>query len=456
MDTLISVAQFLCALSLLVILHEFGHYFFAKLFRTKVEKFYLFFDFLFPLSNVLPFSFWKKKIGETEYGIGWFPLGGYVKIAGMVDESMDTEQMKQPPKPWEFRSKKAWQRLLIMLGGIIVNILLAFIIYAMVLFTWGEKKLPMSELKNGVMVIDSFAMELGFRDGDVIKKADGRDILYFSSLMRDVLMATDITVSRNGRDTVIKMPVDLIGQLSNKKDLYPFFQIPFPAIIQSVEKNSGAERAHLQPLDEIVAINEQPVKHFFDARSKLQQLKGHEVTLRIKRENQVITVRAQVSDAGTLGFQPAAPSKVADYEMLGYTYDITKYGFFESFPAGVALTWDRLAGYVGQFKKILNPQTGAYKAMGGFASMSKMFGPTWNWEQFWHMTAFISVILAFMNLLPIPGLDGGYVLFILYEMITGRKPKDSILEKATAIGLLFLLLVMLYANGLDIFRGLRR
>lgn len=455
MDTLISVAQFICALSLLVLLHEFGHYFFAKLFKTRVEKFYLFFDFLFPLSNVLPFSLWKKKIGETTYGIGWFPLGGYVKIAGMVDESMDTDQLKQPPQPWEFRSKKAWQRLLIMLGGIIVNVLLAFVIYAMVLFAWGEKKLPMSELKNGVMVVDSFAMTLGFRDGDIIQKADGKDIPYFSSLMHDVLMAREITVNRNGSDTTIKMPVDLIGQLSEKKDLYPFFEIPFPAIIRTVEKNSGADLARLQPDDEIVSLNNMPVRHFLNLRSELQTHKGTEVTLGIKRGDRLLTVQAKVSDSGTLGFRPAAPRKIEDYEMLGYKYVIREYGFFESFPAGIALTWDRLAGYAGQFKKILNPQTGAYKAMGGFASMSKMFGPTWDWEQFWHMTAFISIILAFMNLLPIPGLDGGYVLFTLYEMITGRKPKDAIMEKATVIGLLFLLFVMLYANGLDIFRGLR-
>lgn len=456
MDTLISIAQFLCALSLLVLLHEFGHYFFAKLFKTRVEKFYLFFDFLFPLSNVLPFSLWKKKIGETVYGIGWFPLGGYVKIAGMVDESMDTDQMKQPPQPWEFRSKKAWQRLLIMLGGIIVNVLLAFVIYAMVLFTWGEKQLPLSELRNGVMVVDSFAMELGFKDGDIIKKADGKDIVYFSSLMPEVLMAHEITINRNGKDTIITLPVNLIGQLSELKDPYPFFAIPFPAIIGSVEKNSGAERAHLQPNDEIVAINDTVLKHFPDFRSKLQHYTNQEVTLRIKRNGQEMTVQAGVSGSGTLGFIAAVPRKITDYESLGYNYTIKQYGFFESFPAGVALTWERLSGYAGQFKKIINPQTGAYKAMGGFASMSKMFGPTWDWEQFWHMTAFISIILAFMNLLPIPGLDGGYVLFILYEMITGRKPKDSVLEKVTGIGLFFLLFLMLYANGMDIFRWLRK
>ena len=455
METLISVAQFICALSLLIVLHEFGHYFFAKLFKTRVEKFYLFFDFLFPLSHVLPFSLWKKKVGETTYGIGWFPLGGYVKIAGMVDESMDTEQMKQAPQPWEFRSKKAWQRLLIMLGGIIVNILLAFLIYAMLLFVNGEKKLPMSELKHGVMVVDSFALKMGFQDGDIIKSADGKKVAYFNELNYAVMMSKNVTVERNGRDTTIVLPTNLIGQLSDQKNPSPFFHIPFPTIIASVAPQSEASRIALKAKDEILGLNEIAAKNFLDLKKIIQNHKGETVDLKIKRDNQLITLQAHISDTGTLGFIAAIPQKTADYEHLGYHYETYQYGFLESFPAGVKMTWDRLSNYINSVKKIFNPKTESYKSLGGFASMSKMFGPTWDWIQFWNMTAMISIILAFMNFLPIPGLDGGYVMFTLYEMITGRKPKESIVEKATAVGLLLILFLMLYANGLDVARMFR-
>jgi regulator of sigma E protease len=456
MDTFISVAQFFCALSLLVLLHEFGHFFFARLFKTRVDKFYLFFDFLFPLSNVLPFALWKKKKGDTEYGIGWFPLGGYVKIAGMVDESMDTDQLKSSPQPWEFRSKKAWQRLLIMLGGIIVNVLLSFLIYALVLFTWGEKKLPMSELKYGIEINDSMAYQLGFKDGDKIIAADNKPIIYFDNLMASVLLAREVQVNRNGKDTLIAIPVDLIGQLSDKRNIQPFFGIKIPTVVGDVVKDSKADEAGLLPLDKIIGINDIETPDFTSFRNALKQLSSQDVELAVIRNNQPIRLSVNVSDSGTIGFRAAYPKNVNEFEKLGFNLAVKEYGFFESFPAGVKLTGERLGLYIDQFKKFINPQTGAYKSIGGFASMTKLFGSTWDWEQFWNMTAFISIMLAFMNLLPIPGLDGGYVMFNLYEMITGRKPNDKFLEVATSIGLIFLLFFMLYANGMDLYRFLLR
>jgi len=455
MDILISVAQFFCALSLLVLLHEFGHFFFAKLFKTRVERFYLFFDFLFPLSNVLPFSLWKKKIGDTQYGIGWFPLGGYVKIAGMVDESMDTDQLKQPPQPWEFRSKPAWQRLLIMLGGIIVNVLLAFFIYAMVLYTWGEKKIPMSELKSGVVVVDSLAYDLGFKNNDKILAADGQPIQYYDDLIAEFVVAAEVTINRNGKDTTIKLPVDILGQLSTQKDIKGLFSIALPTVVKEVVEGTPAAEAGLLANDRVLKVNGLSTLSFVEFREALQNSKGQPVDLTILRNNTEIVLQAQVSDTGTLGFMPMGPNKIEELEFFGFQLETKYYGFWESFPAGVALTGKRLGMYVDQFKKVINPETGAYKGIGGFASMTKMFKPTWDWHHFWSMTAFISIMLAFMNLLPIPGLDGGYVVFTLYEMIFRRKPNERFLEIATTFGLLIILAFMLYANGMDVVRELR-
>lgn len=455
MDLLISVGQFLLALSFLILFHEAGHFIFAKLFKTRVEKFYLFFDFLFPLSNVLPFSLYKKKYKGTEYGIGWFPLGGYIKISGMVDESMDTENLKNPPQPWEFRAKPAWQRLLIMLGGIIVNILLAFIIYAMVLFVWGEQKLPMSEVRNGIMVQDSFGYDLGYQDGDKIISADGKAIHYYDDLMMSVLVAKEVQIERNGQVQTLKMPEDLLGQLSDKKNLVPIFGLPIPSIVDSVLPDGLAAQHGLQTSDTIQSANGTPIAAFKTLREIIRNQAGDTVNLVVKRGAETINLNIPVSDSGSIGFINAQPRNVEDLKHFGYTLETYKYDFFESIPAGIKMTGKRLGNYIDQFKKIINPSTGAYKGIGGFASMSKLYGPTWDWQAFWTMTAFISIMLAFMNLLPIPGLDGGHVMFTLYEMITGKKPNDKFLEIATTAGLLFLLFLMLYANGMDIFRALR-
>ncbi len=447
----IQIIQFLLSISLLVLLHEGGHYFFAKLFKTRVEKFYLFFDFLFPFSNILPFSLFKKKVGETTYGIGWFPLGGYVKISGMVDESMDTDQMKQPPQPWEFRSKKAWQRLLIMMGGIIVNVLLAFAIFAMVAYVWGEKKLPMSEVKYGIMVTDSLGYKLGFQDGDKILTADNEPIEYYDEVMAKVIMASEVTVERNGRVEHIVFPRNMIEQMIDNKGRQ-IFMAGFPTIIDSVVPNSKAEQGGLQKSDVILSVNQTETSNFFQFRNALKDKAGDSITLQIKRDNNLEYLHLQVSDSGTLGFMSVSPKTLADYDIFGFQYENKTYGFWASIPAGIKLTGKQLKFYYQNIKKVLDFRTGAAKGIGGFGSMTKTFAPEWDWHHFWKMTGFLSIVLAFMNFLPIPGLDGGYVMFTLYEMITGKKVGDRVMEVATTFGLIFLLMLMLYANGMDVVR----
>lgn len=448
----VQIIQFLLSLSLLIVLHEGGHFFFAKLFKTRVEKFYLFFDFLFPFSNILPFSIFKKTKGETTYGIGWFPLGGYVKIAGMVDESMDKEQLAKPPEPWEFRSKKAWQRLLIMLGGIIVNVVLALFIYSAVLFTWGQKQLPMSELKNGIVITDSLGYDLGFQDGDKILAVNNEPVVYYNDLMPKLINAKTVQIERQGTDTTLVMPVNFIEKLIDNKS-QPLFSLPFPAIVGKVASGSGAEQAGLKKTDKIVAINGVTTPGFVSVKNAVESQKGKDVELSVIRDGQPISLQAHVSDTGTLGFMfalPQTPEEMA--QMGGYNFETQNFSLLQAIPAGVNMGIEKMGFYVDQFKLILNPKTGAYKGLGGFISIGKIYPQTWNWQHFWEVTAFLSLILAFMNLLPIPGLDGGYVLFTLIEMITGKKVNEKVLEVATTIGLILLAVLMIYANGMDIFR----
>ncbi len=448
----IKIAQLFAALSLLILLHEFGHFFFARLFKTRVEKFYLFFDFMFPFPNVLPFSLFKKKVGDTEYGIGWFPLGGYVKISGMVDESMDKEAMALPPQPWEFRSKPAWQRLFIMLGGIIVNVVLAMLIYSLVMFVYGEKRLPVSAMKDGIVVTDSMGYKLGFRDGDQVLEVNGKAMHYYDEIMPELLYAKNVTVNRNGAVQKFDLPVNFIEKLIDNKSK-SVFSFPIPTVIGKVTKGSNAELAKLQTNDQITGINGTETKYFDQFKSKLDSLKGQNVVLSITRDGKAITVPAKVSDTGTLGFMQADLDAKTLERMGIYHFDTKHYGFFEAFPAGIAYSWEKLSFYAKQFKLILNPKTGAYKGIGGFGTMTQIFPDYWDWETFWKITAFISLVLAFMNLLPIPGLDGGYVFFLLFEMITRRKVSDKVMEKATGVGLVLLLALMIYANGMDVFRA---
>lgn len=450
----VQVGQFLLALSLLIVLHEGGHFFFARLFKTRVEKFYLFFDFLFPFSNLLPFSLLKKKIGDTVWGIGWFPLGGYVKIAGMVDESMDKEQMAKPPEPWEFRSKKAWQRLLIMLGGIIVNVLLAILIYAMILFVWGEKRMPVSEMKGGIEIRDSLGYKIGLRDGDHILAVNDRQVQYYDEIIGELIYAKTITVKREGQPLVITLPKDYISQVIDKRKA--FFGVAYAPTVAEVVKGSSAEKAGLKAKDFIMALNgvATPGNNLFDSVRLAN--KGKMVSLAYMRDGKSYQTEIQLSDSGTLGIQRGGLS-ILDMEKLGMVkLDTRRYSFLEAFPGGIHMAAEQLNKYVRQFKLILDFKTKAYKGLGGFASMANIFPQEWNWEAFWTITAFLSIVLAFMNLLPIPGLDGGYVVFTLIEMITGRKVNEKVLEVATTIGLVLLLGLMLYANGMDIFRWFKK
>ena len=441
----LKAAQLLLSLSILVVLHEFGHYITAKWFKCRVEKFYLFFD---PW-----FSIFKKKIGETEYGIGWLPLGGYVKIAGMVDESMDKEQLNKPAQPWEFRSKPAWQRLIIMLGGVTVNILLAFVIYAGILMHWGEEKIPNSSLANGVWVSDSLMYEIGLRSGDKIVSVNGDSIKYFDDVAKKILFSGggNIEVIRNEKPTNVTIPVSLIGQLVEKKRAKtPLLLQRIPSVMGQFEKGdtSPAKKAGLQYWDKIVKVDSVNVEFLDEAAAYFTMHKNENVLLTVNRMGSMVTMPVKVSDEGKIA--PTLPT-AKQMDSLGYfKTEHTSYSFFKAFPAGVKLASEKLGEYIQQFKLIFKPSTGAYKGVGGFKSMGSVFsGNNWDWEQFWNITAFFSIVLAFMNLLPIPALDGGHVLFTLIEMITGRKPSEKFLEYAQIAGMIILLSLMLYANGND-------
>lgn len=446
---MIQAVQLLLSLSILILFHEGGHFIAARIFKTRVEKFYLFFDFLFPLPGLLNFSLFKKKIGDTEYGLGWFPLGGYVQISGMIDESLDTEAMKKPAEPWEFRSKPAWQRLIIMLGGIIVNILLAFIIYAMVLFAWGEDKLPMSELKNGIQA-DSLAQNLGFKTGDKIISVNGESVDYYDNLMAKVISAQTVVVERDGRNTTINLPVDLIDRLA-KNERAGLLQVRVPFVIGAVPDTSLNIKGGLKTFDKVIAVNDTLSMPYFDQiKSYIKSHKGETISLTVVRGGAEVKLpEIKISNEGNLEVELVNTFKELDSLNI-MKLEHTSYGFFASFPAGVKKTWNTLKFYVEQFKLMLSPSTGGYKHMGGFISMGKIFQNEWDWQGFWNRTAFISIVLAFMNLLPIPALDGGHVLFTLWEMITRRAPSVKFLTYAQYVGMAFLLLLMLYANGNDI------
>ena len=441
----LQAAYLIFSLSILVIIHEFGHYITAKWFKCRVEKFYLFFDPWFSLV--------KKKIGETVYGIGWLPLGGYVKIAGMVDESMDKEQMKQPPQPWEFRSKPAWQRLIIMLGGVTMNVLLAFFIYAMILYHWGEQKLPNANAQYGIWVTDSLMHDIGLRNGDKVVAVNDDTIEYFNDLPAKILLGRKITVNRSGETKVINIPVNMIEKLVEKKGKRNTLIVPrIPSIVGSFDdkKSSNAKLAGLEPYDKIVAVDSMPVNYFDEMSSFLATKKNDSVTISFLRNNVPMQTRALIDTEGKVGFYMMDTDQADSLGLL--KQENKSYSFLASFPAGVKKTGQQLDFYIQQFKLILNPKTGAYKGLGGFKTMASIFPNSgWNWEAFWNITAFFSIILAFMNLLPIPALDGGHVLFTLIEMISGRKPSDKFLEYAQIAGMVVLFALMLFANGNDWF-----
>ncbi len=443
MDILIKASQLIMSLSILVVLHELGHFIPAKLFKTRVEKFYLFFDPWFSLI--------KKKIGDTEYGVGWLPLGGYVKISGMVDESMDKDQLKKDPEKWEFRAKPTWQRLVIMLGGVTVNLFLGIFIYSMTLYFYGDRYLPNQNLSDGVWCTSELAEDLGFKNGDKIIRADGIVIDRFEDVLEMVLVSKKISVLRNGQDIDLVMPQDVIDKFlsaENKQILYP----RIPTFVDGVSEGSNAEKSGLLRGDKIIAVNGVAVKYYDMFKSEMSENKEKEVVLQVLRGEKTKTIRVRSDSAGVLGFR-ATIFSITELERLGYySTESFKYSFLRSFPAGYKKAMKKLTSYIDQFALILSPSTGAYKGLGGFGSIGSMFPATWNWEVFWNMTAFLSLILAFMNVLPIPALDGGHVVFLLYEMIVGKEAPQKIMETAQIIGMILLLLLVLYANANDVLR----
>jgi regulator of sigma E protease len=455
METLIKVAQFFLSLSLLIVLHEWGHYFFARLFKTRVNKFYLFFDFLFPVPTLLNFALFKKKKGDTEFGIGWFPFGGYVQIDGMMDETQDADKLKNPPQPWEFRSKKAWQRLLIMMGGIIVNVLTAFLLYGMILYYWGEKKIINDSLKNGISVSDSLIRTIGFRDGDRITGINGEPVKYFDDVLKKIIIGGEtVQVGRNGETVNITIPQDLLGQLSTRKiDKKGLIGIRLPAIVDSMPRQlpSNAFKAGLQAHDQIVQIDSTPINYWGDIAAYTETRKAQDsIQLAVMRGGRRLVIPVMLDANKKMGILPL---NITDLESRGLiAFETRRYGFWESFPAGTKKAIGKLKDYFDQFALLFKPSTGAYKGMGGFASMTQVFSPGWDWEAFWNITAFFSIALAFMNFLPIPMLDGGYILFTLVEMLTGRKLSDKVMEKANMIGFVIIIGLMVFTNGNDIFR----
>ena len=437
MEVFVKIAQFLLSLSILVILHEFGHFMFARLFNTRVEKFYLFFD---PW-----FSLLKFKKGETEYGIGWVPLGGYVKISGMIDESMDKEQMKKPPQPWEFRSKPSWQRLIIMLGGVMVNFLLAIMIYILMLFIWGEEYMPTENVKYGILV-DSVGIEMGLRNGDKILSVDNQEIEKFYQIIPDIVLneRKTIQIERDGRILNINISKEFIPLLIKGKGRIDA-RIPFsPLIVEGFLKESPAKKAGLKTGDEILCLNNEICDYYDEFKKKLGESKEEKVSLQIKRNDENLDIPVIVNNQGMIGIR-------RNFEEF-FEFKKIEYGFFESIPAGIVKGVKTLQDYLKQFRLIFSKDTKAYESLGGFITIGSIFPGVWDWHSFWNLTAFLSIILAIMNILPIPALDGGHVMFLLYEVVTGRKPGDKFMEYAQMTGMIILLSLLLYANGNDIIR----
>lgn len=437
MDTLIRVIQLILSLSLLVILHECGHFFFARLFKVRVEKFYLFFN---PW-----FSLFKFKKGDTEYGIGWLPLGGYVKIAGMIDESLDTAQLAQEPQPWEFRSKPAWQRLLIMVGGVVVNFITAIILFWLILFKWGETYIPAENAKYGLM-FHPVAHEIGLVDGDRILEVGGVKIETIGDIATGILIdnASTLLVERGDSQFILPVPESFKSEIiSREVRQLATFQIP--AIVDSTMPNSPAYKAGLIKNDRIVKIDTVSTPFFHQFSATLASYAGSSTNITVERDGQQLQLPVDIDSNGKLGFLSKTTGS-----LLGTR--VTNYSLFEAFPAGIERGISTLTAYVKQLKLVFTKE--GVKQLGGFGTIGSLFPTIWDWQTFWVMTAFLSIILAFMNILPIPALDGGHVLFLLYEMITRRKPSEKFLENAQIAGMILLLLLLIFANGNDLLRWL--
>lgn len=436
MEFLIKAGQLILSLSILIVLHEFGHYLPARAFKTRVEKFYLFFDY--------KFSLFKKKIKDTEWGIGWIPLGGYVKISGMIDESMDTEQMKQEPQPYEFRTKKTWQRLIIMIGGIVVNFILGILIYGMVLFVWGEDYYTMDDFKHGFTVHESFK-EYGFQDGDRIIDVDGEtpmDIMEVNTMLLLRGGKNVHVIHANGIEETISLPDDIEWKMFEQGAMMAFTPRTY-TIIGAVDSTMNAAKAGLQKGDSLVSINNETTTYFDEFTGKLKKHKDELVSIGYYREGTYSTVSLKTDTAGRIGMINKNTVEVFPPRHKDYS-------FGASIPAGFSMAFNTLNDYVSQMK-FLFTKKGA-TSIGGFGSFGSLFSPTWDWHSFWLLTAFISIVLAFMNFLPIPALDGGHIMFLLYEMITGRKPSDKFMEYAQMVGIILLLGLLIYANGNDLYK----
>ncbi len=435
MEILIKAGQLLLSLSILIIIHEMGHFLFARLFKTRVEKFYLFFD---PW-----FSIFKKKYGDTEYGMGWLPLGGYVKISGMIDESLDREQLSRTPEEWEFRSKPTWQRLFIMLGGVMVNFIFALILYVLIFYTWGEKYLPVQNLTYGIMV-DSTAAQMGLRNGDKILSLDGNEVGNFMLIVHDIVLndVKTLQVERNGQQLDIEIPPDVIPSLlRTTSPILP--RVPF--YILDFAENSPARNAGLMADDRIIALNGMPVMFFDEFKTTVRQYKNQEVKISALRNNKdTLHFNLNIPESGLIGVVP-------DFSFDRF-FELreVRYSLIGSIPAGINKGFSTISSYLKQLKLLFRPETKAYESLGGFIRIASIFPSVWDWQSFWVFTAFLSIILAIMNLLPIPALDGGHVTFLLYEMITGRKPGDKFLEYAQIAGMILVFTLLIYANGNDI------
>jgi regulator of sigma E protease len=438
MEIFIKILQLLLSLSILVIFHEMGHFLAAKMFRTRVEKFYLFFN---PWFSVFRFNF-----KGTEYGLGWLPLGGYVKISGMIDESMDKEAMKKPPQPYEFRSKPAWQRLIIMLGGVIVNVILAMVIYVFMLYTWGDSYLPTSEANKYGIAVDSMGMEMGLKNGDKIISIDGKVVEDFYQIPITLILdeADHILVERDSMIMNVPIPDGAIGKLVKHKSP-DFISIRFPYIVDKFGENSPAEAAGMAAGDRLIALNGQPMHYFHEYIREIPKLKGSDISIAALRGTDTVTFAFRVPEEGVIGVYRVSPEEF-------FKFNTRQYSFFEAIPAGIVKGYDGIGDYLKQLRLLFSPEVKAYESVGGFITIGSIFPAEWDWERFWRLTAFLSIMLAILNLLPIPALDGGHVMFLLYEIIARRKPSDKFMEYAQIVGMILIFALLIYANGNDIIK----
>ncbi len=436
----IKIAQLFLSLTILVTLHEFGHFWFAKRFKCRVDKFYLFFDFLFPFASVMNFALFKKKVGDTEYGIGWFPFGGYVQIAGMVDEQMDKSIIESPPQPWELRSKPAWQRLLVMMGGILVNLVLGIFIFWMTLLVWGKDTLPITNIPNG-LAVDSSAYHIGLRNGDFITSLDGKPVRSIHRIPIEIIMngvSSIEGIHASGEKFKLNVTNDDRARILKrlKKSL---FVTPRHLIteIDSIDQSSYAANADLKPNDKILAVNGVAVKFMDELKSEISKYKGKKIELTVARNTGTLSTQCQVSEQGVIGVshQPFNDLKVEEQH----------FGFFQAFNQGLKDGIELIVMQAKQFVVLFTVKD-AHQQVGGFYTMVQQMNSTWDWQQFWTFTGFLSLALAFMNFLPIPMLDGGYIMFILWEMITGKKVSDKVIYYANNVGLFIVLGLMVYAN----------